>query len=512
MARKGIFKNKNIIRIFMFLSLSLVIVIIAIVGFLNYTSNIKKILNQRMIYNNIYVNGINIGNMSKEDAKSNLDRTIKLDENITLFYMDKEYTYKKYDFGVEYDIQNAVDSAYSIGRIGAVNERYKIIKSLNNIPKSIKLLKNIDEQLVKDKLEDIFIYINVEPQNASLEKTEDGFNVIEGKNGIQVNSEKTYDRVLFGLNSDGDSFVEIIVDSIEPEYNSKDLDKIKDKIGSYSTKYNNIRGDEGRVTNMKVAASNINGTILYPGEIFSTNKKFGETTKNNGYKLAPTILNGKLIDSYGGGVCQISSTLYNAVLYAELEIVERQNHSLKVGYLDYGYDATLAGNYIDFKFRNSTDYPIYVESYLTDNQVICNIYGYERRPINREIKFENVLIEVIEPSPKVIRYSNELSLGQEKVEVTSLKGYKYKVYKLIYEDGNLIDKIFINNSYYKPRPEEVVVGTRPISKRIAKSENNKLIIKENIKEELLIEEDLLEQKSEETLEDVLGILENIREE
>ena len=161
-------------------------------------------------------------------------------------------------------------------------------------------------------------------------------------------------------------------------------------------------------------------------------------------------------------MCQVSSTLYNAVLYSELDVVERQNHSLKVGYLDYGYDATLAGDYIDFKFKNSTNYPVYVESYLTDNQVICNIYGYEERPANRKLKFENMLVDVIEQGPKVIKETDELPEGEERVEVKPLKGYKYKLYKLVYVDDKLQEKVLVNNSYYKPRAEEVLIGTKKV--------------------------------------------------
>ena len=271
--------------------------------------------------------------------------------------------------------------------------------------------------------------------------------------------------------SQGDTTVDIVMNKTNPKYKTEDLSNIKDELGSFSTKFTNKGGkDTNRITNMKVAASRINGTILYPGEVFSTNKKFGATTKANGYKPAPIILNGKFVDEYGGGVCQISSTLYNAVLYSELDIVERQNHSLKVGYLDYGYDATLAGDYIDLKFKNTTNYPIYIDARFTENEFICTIYGYDERPKNREIKLENALIEVIEPSPKIIKETDELPEGEEKTVVKPLKGYKYKLYKLIYEDGKLKEKVLVNNSYYKPRAEEVLVGTKKVADVVKQNE------------------------------------------
>ncbi|MDE6182567.1 MAG: VanW family protein, partial [Eubacteriales bacterium] len=292
-----------------------------------------------------------------------------------------------------------------------------------------------------------------------------------------------------GIEEKGDLYLQIQLDTVEPK-GTEDLKMIKNKLGGFTTNYTGA-STEGRVINMKIAASKINGTILYPGEVFSTNEKFGPTTQANGYKPAKTIIDGKFVDEFGGGVCQISSTLYNAVLYSELEIVERRNHSLKVGYLDYGYDATLAGNYIDLKFKNSTKYPIYIESYLTNNQVICNIYGYDERPQNREIKFQNALVQKIEPGPRVVKETDTLPEGEEKVEVKPLTGYKYKLYKLVYQDGKLTDKILVNDSYYRPRAEEVLVGTNPNGANPANANNDETISTQteatSIKQEIITE-------------------------
>lgn len=466
-------KNKSILlNIIIFLSVVLVLFIICGFIFLSKEANKREIINNPNIYNNIYIEGINVSNMSMENAKIALQQ-LSLNEKITLQYEDRQFIFDKADFGVSLDKETALDKAYSIGRIGSEKERLTKIKSLDKNLEQVEVNKSINEDIVKGKLEEISKEIYIEPKNATLEKSNNTFVVIDGNVGLEVDFDKTYENILQGLLNEGDTTVNIITNEINPEYTTEELNKIQDKIGSFSTKYTNKGGtDSARITNMTVASKRINGTILYPGEIFSTNKKFGESTKANGYEPAPTILNGKLIDEYGGGVCQVSSTLYNAVLYSELEVVERQNHSLKVGYLDYGYDATLAGDYIDFKFKNSTNYPIYIESYLTQNEVICNIYGYEQRPDNRSIKFENSLVEVIEPSPKVVKETDQLVEGEEKIEVTALKGYKYKLYKLIYIDGALKEKVLVNNSYYKPRAEEVLVGTKKVEQVVNINEEN----------------------------------------
>ncbi len=455
--------NKNIL-LYVIIILSIVLFISISIGSFVLLNKKKQteLLNNPNIYNNISIQGIDVSNMSKDEGFIAL-KDIFIDEKINLKYNDKEYVFNKIDFGLTLDKEKALKEAYDIGRVGTDKERLKTIKDLENNVKQISISRNINEEICKKKLKEISTNIDIQPQNAKIEKNNNTFLVIDEVSGLKVNIEKTYENLANALKAQGDTNIDIIVEEVKPKYTSKDLNKIQDKLGSFSTKYTNKGGkDTNRITNMKVAAIRINGTILYPGEVFSTNKKFGATTKANGYKPAPTILNGKFIDEYGGGVCQVSSTLYNAVLYSELDIVERQNHSLKVGYLDYGYDATLAGDYIDLKFKNTTNYPIYIEAYLTDNEFICNIYGYDERPKNRKLKLENALIDVIKPSPRVVKETDELLEGEEKVVVKPLNGYKYKLYKLVYVDDKLTEKVLVNNSYYKPRAEEVLVGTKKV--------------------------------------------------
>lgn len=488
------------------LSILLVVGIIAGIMFIKVEAENKEMLNNPNIYNNVFIRGLNVSNMSKEQASVVLQNA-NLDEKITLSYKEKQYIFNKSDFGVTLNKEQAITDAYNVGRVGSEKERLKKIKDLEVNREDIPIAKVIEDEKAKIKLTEICKEIEIEPKNATLKRENGKFVVLDGNNGLKVDFDSTYEQLESALITQGDTNIELMAKEIEPQYKASELSKVQHKLGTFSTKYANKGGrDSNRIINMQVAASRINGTILYPGEVFSTNKKFGATTKANGYKPAPTILNGKFIDEYGGGVCQISSTLYNAVLYSEVDIVERQNHSLKVGYLDYGYDATLAGDYIDFKFKNSTNYPIYIESYLTDNEVICSIYGYDERPDNRTLKFENALVEVIEPGPRVVKETNELKEGEEKVEVKPLKGYKYNLYKLVYVDGKLAEKLLVNNSYYKPRAEEVLVGNKKDDAKEVANINGETITNT---ESTTIEENIESQTehitTEQTLETTISI-------
>lgn len=427
----------------------------------NDYKQMKESLDINTIYNNIYINNVDVGGLTKEEAISKLNSELENTFNskkVTLTNNEDSFDFTYSQFGAKYDLNSAVEQAYNYGRTdGTIKERYTIVKNLETEGKYLTADYSYDKELTKNAIALLEDKVYTEPKNAYAKREDGKFIITPGTNGYKLNLDSTSEEVYKVLDKNEEGNISIIREEVEPKYTEKDFEKMNSLIGTSSTSYS---GSGGRITNMKVAASRINGTTLYPGEVFSTNECFGPSTEANGYKPAPSIINGKLVDDYGGGVCQVSSTLYNALLKAELSIVERQNHSLKVGYLDYGYDATLAGDYIDLKFKNSTPYPIYLESYLTGNKVIANIYGYEEHSPNRKVTFQNALIETIAPPAEHITYDKNLQKGTRKVTTTALNGYRYKLYKLVYEGDKLIEKVEVNTSYYKPRRAEVTVGTK----------------------------------------------------
>ena len=162
--------------------------------------------------------------------------------------------------------------------------------------------------------------------------------------------------------------------------------RCKDKIGTFRTTYN--AGNVSRSRNLDNAARLVNGNVIKPGETFSVHDAISPLTEDNGYYAAPSYSNGEVVDSIGGGVCQVSTTLYNAVLKAELEVVERSPHSMVVTYVKPSMDAAIAGDYKDFKFKNNTDVPLYIEGGTTGGTIYFNIYGEETRSKNRKVTFK----------------------------------------------------------------------------------------------------------------------------
>ena len=176
------------------------------------------------------------------------------------------------------------------------------------------------------------------------------------------------------------------------------------------------------------------------------------------FAMAGSYLNGEVVDSMGGGICQVSTTLYNAVLRAELEVVERSPHSMTVHYVELSEDAAIAGTYKDFKFKNSTDYPIYIEGYTTsDKKITFNIYGKETRDSNRSISFESVLVNEVKPNT-ILRDDAGQGLGYKNVSAGKT-GYVAELYKIVKVNGVQTDRIKINKSTYKGSDRVVTYGT-----------------------------------------------------
>ena len=203
----------------------------------------------------------------------------------------------------------------------------------------------------------------------------------------------------------------------------------------------------------------INGLTLYPGEEFTCYETVSPFSEANGYYMAGSYLNGQVVDSLGGGICQVSTTLYNAVLNAELEVTERYNHSMIVTYVDPSADAAIAeSSGKDFKFRNNLDAPIYIEGITTpDKKITFTIYGAETRAPGREVVYESVVLERIAPDTEVINTDASRPVGYCSVQSAHI-GYKAQLWKVVRENGVEVSREQVNSSSYMKAPRSATVG------------------------------------------------------
>ncbi|MDR0999438.1 MAG: VanW family protein [Clostridiales bacterium] len=437
-------------------------------GFVSYNSirAMRALVDMESIYPNILINGVDVGNLGKSEAARKVRAAFKRDldtKAIGVRINDIEYYYKFEEFGASYDFSAAVEQAYNYGRDGTLEQRYDIITALSETPYNITYepLYTYDDSTVEEKLSILAEQAYVAPVNAIIERANGTFVITKEVSGKALDVVNTAESVKNLLAADTQGVTDAFMTVLEAPVKESDVAKATSLIGTFHTSF--TPGATGRNTNIRNAAGKINDSSIQPGEVFSTNAALGDQTIANGYAVAPVIIGNKTEDGVGGGVCQVSSTLYNAVLYAELEVVERTNHSLKVGYLDYGFDATLAGDYLDLKFRNNTSLPIFLECYTDGGRLTVNIYGEEIHDTGRALRFYNELIETIRPGADIITYDRSLSQGTRIVSSSAKTGLKYALYKTVYQDGVEISNGQINVSRYKAVPAQVRVGSRPVA-------------------------------------------------
>ena len=241
----------------------------------------------------------------------------------------------------------------------------------------------------------------------------------------------------------------------EPKIKRADLEQIQDELSSYST----AAGSGGRVTNLKRGAELLNGKVLMPGEELSVLEETLPYTEENGYVDGGAYENGEIVQSIAGGICQVSSTLYNAVLYAELEVTERSAHSMAVSYVQPSRDAAVAEGVKDFKFKNNYDAPILIEGYIDSEQnLYFAIYGKETRDPGHSVGFESETLERTEYTKKYVEDS-ESPIGAMNETGSAINGSKARLWKIIYENEEEVSRDVINNSTYKASEKKIMVGT-----------------------------------------------------
>lgn len=469
-----IFKNKIFIAV-------LSVALIACIGtasafYINKKnqSEIKKAVETDTIYNGISIGGEDVSGLTKEEAADRLQKVFESEvdkKTIRLEYNDKTWNISFKDLDAKYDIEAAVDSAYEIGRNGDYKERYAIIKDLEKNKKNIEINYSYDKEKIKKKIAEIEKEMYVEPKNSELKRENGAFSISDEKMGYDMDVDATSLNVERLVANKKDGKVEISVKEIKPEITKAENEKATTLIGSYYTTFTGNMS-MGRNENLRVGCEKIDGTILLPGETFSMNDALGPQTYENGFRPGGVIVNGKIEDGIGGGVCQVTTTLYNSVIRAELDVVERKNHSISVGYVPLGMDAAIAGNYKDFKFKNSTEYPVYIEAYISENKLITNIYGFEEHEAGRTVEFEKVFITTIQKPAEKVTEDPTKPLGEREVTFKGKTGSKVSTYKKIFQNGELLSREWFSDSTYQATADEVTVGTKPIDESTVPASSN----------------------------------------
>lgn len=419
------------------------------------------LLSGQEIRDNISISGTNVSGLSKQKAESMLENMYneKIENAfISLKFEGKEWNIKYSDLGYSYNIEDAVDKAYKVGHTGDFYiqltetmearikaQNFELESSYNDVP-----INNLINQISKE--------IDQEVVDATIKYIGTGFQITDEKIGRKLDQENIISMIAEQLNKVEIAVLELPVNIVMPIVKKSDLAVIKDNLGEFSTKFN--AADVDRSSNIKVATNSTNNVLVRPGEVYSVNEILGPRLAKFGYKDAKVIINNELVPGIGGGVCQVSSTLYNAVLLSNLKIIERQNHSLTLSYVGLGRDATISGDYIDLKFMNNTDNPIYIYGEVKGSWVKFIVFGKSEHP-GRAVKINSETIKTIPPTVKIIE-DPTLPIGTEVVEKKSHIGYIIKTQRIVYENGKEILRENLGNSNYRVVNGVKRVGTKVV--------------------------------------------------
>lgn len=414
------------------------------------------------IKNGIFAGEVDLSGMSPEEAIAAVNAYVEKlkDIEITLVTSgDEKITVPAGDFGLSWANQELVQEALTVGKNGNVIERYKVMKDLEheNLVYPVQLSFNLKD--IRKVVEEKCTGYDVEAVNWGLTRVDGEFQIVDGNNGYALDVDASVDKVNLFLEEEWNQeacAISLVVEATEPKGTREELAQVKDVLGSYTTYY--YDSDANRAANIATGSDHINGTILYPGEEFSTCDAVMPFTVENGYYSAGSYEAGRLVKSLGGGVCQVSTTFYNAVLLAELEVVERFNHSMVVTYVEPSTDAAVNGSKTkDFIIKNNLEHPIYIESVTEGKSITVTIYGKETRDPNREVRYESKVLEVIYPPGEVITPDEGKPLGDITVS-GAFVGYKAQLWKIVLEDGKEVSRTQVNTSSYRMVPRTAVVG------------------------------------------------------
>lgn len=415
------------------------------------------------IKDGVYAGEILLSGLTKEEAEAEINAYVdSLKEClITLKGVEEQaVTVTAEELGIRWSNPEIIDEAITLGTKGNVIERYKALKDLERENKVYNIEIDFNVQNINSVLVEKCTVYDRPAVDFGMKRENGQFVITEGVTGYLLDVELSIDAVYNYLIDEwqrDNCNISLVVEVSEPRGSREMLAKVDDLVGSFTTTF--ATSNASRSANVTNGTHLINGTLLYPGDEFSMMDSVTPFTQANGYYLAGSYLSGRVVDSIGGGICQVSTTLYNAVLLAELDVTERYNHSMVVNYVEPSADAAIAESAgKDFRFVNTTEHPIYIEGITTpEKNVTFNIYGVETRPSNRVVRYESVILETIQPGPEVINMDTAQPVGFVDVQ-SAYWGYKSQLWKIVTVDGVETQRVQVNSSNYKMVPRTATVG------------------------------------------------------
>lgn len=455
--KKAIRQKKKII---IFSSAVLAVALMVFLGcYFSMSSAVNKVP-EDVICDNVFIGDIDVSGMNAEEAQAAVEEKLAEYQAITMTLIAEEAKFDVTlgDMGFHMkDTDKLIKEAVSYGKEGSVWSRYSKIRDLEENEKVIEIAYAVDAKAVEKTIDEKAPELENAAKDATITRTNGAFAFTDEEKGVTIDaaeSVKAIEKYFNGKWSKEGGSIELVTKVDEPKVTRAQLENIQDLLGTFTT----VCGTGGgRVQNIITGAQHINGAVLMPGEEYSANAAMAPYTTENGFTEAGSYENGKVVQSMGGGICQVSSTLYNAVILAELEIVERAAHSMLVSYVEPSMDAAIAGDFKDLKFKNNTDSPVYIEGYVSGGKITFNVYGKETRSASRKVEYVSEVVSSTPAGEKFVASGDPV--GTIKKASSGYTGMKAKLWKVVYENGVEVSRKVINNSSYSASAAVYHVGT-----------------------------------------------------
>ncbi len=402
----------------------------------------------------VTISGLRVGGMTRSEATRALEQWARKRESqvVTLTALDARWLGTLKDLGVCTDVRETIDRAYLVGRTGGLLERMLCVFTSKGSGKQIKARFAIRGRGAHKAIEELAKKVDKPHRDAKLIVVNDRLHTKPEGYGIKLNRKEAL-RTIERLVTTEATVVSLPVEADQPDVTAQDAATIDTLLARYTTLFNPAKRD--RTHNLRLAAQSINGVILKPGQEFSANKIIGPREENRGYRKAIIFVRGRMEEGLGGGTCQVSSTLYNAVLLAGLKVLERNHHSRTVPYVPPGLDATVAYGLVDFRFQNSNSAPIGIISTVKGNRLTVDIYGSAADKKNIRI-LTNVTKRV--PAGTKIVQDPSLPPGARKLLEPASPGVSVTVYRVFTEPDGTTRKEVVSKDRYLPQEAIIAVG------------------------------------------------------
>ena len=501
------------------------VIIVALVTLIFSTVFALTNINNEKIISGVTIKGVEVSGLTKEEAMAKMETTYseKMKNNIMLQYQDFESELNPTLMEVKYDIEKAVNEAYSLGRNGNIFiNNYHILGTLIG-KRDFDVDMVMNEETTKQTINDIGANLPGIMIESGYSVEEDELIITRGKEGVAINTDTLLSKVkemlndihetenviqipvetktpqeidvdkihseiyqepkdayytkdpftvypeVEGIDFDVEKAKEIIASEVKDEYvieliitkpnvTLEDIgtEAFPDRLSTFSTRYD--ASDKDRTTNLVLACKKLNGKVIMPGETFSYNAALGPRTYAAGYRNGKIYENGQVVDGLGGGICQISSTLYNAALMSDMEIVERRNHQFVTSYVDKGRDATVVYGLTDFRFKNTRTYPVRLVASAKGGVATVSVYGIKEADREYTYSFRTDVISTIPYTTKYVEDSS-LSTGKEVVTQKGTNGLVCKTYMTKMLNGKVVSTKLLSTDTYSAMQRIVKRGT-----------------------------------------------------